>query len=172
MNKDEILDNLINPSFDASTLDWDTCVTLASDAVEGQERYQKVLGKLALAQGRKRGGNILGKFAQAIEDHTGRKVSPRSLGVYRYVYQVLEPVMGRIPEDWSYNVWKHLATLGETLEPTLTQALNDGLSGPELIRQINISKGRHENKIMICNRCRTMNLDSKVCLVCGNPVDF
>lgn len=126
---------------------WEDIVSVVSTATENRELYQKVLGKLAAESYRRNGNNSLGRLAKEVESMTGIKVSPASLETYSWVYRKLESIMHKIPEDYSYRVWR---TLAGTDNPgaILDRAIEDGLSGAELGKQI-----RGEPERRLCPHC-------------------
>lgn len=137
--------------------DYDTCVGLASEAVESRELYQKVLGKMTHTLTLKHGEKAVSNFAQGIENATGYKVKPSSLRVYRWVYQKLEPMLDKIPADFSYLCWRDLAGTDDP-EGWLGRAISEGMSGSQLGREIRIARGsQREAKIVVCEKCGHAN---------------
>jgi hypothetical protein len=172
MNESAVFKKIIDPKFIVTELDWDTKVGLAATLVENREIYQKALGKLANSLPRpitRRGDGQLAKFAMAIENLTGRKTSANSLRVYRLVYERLEKVIDQIPPDWPYRAWRALAGSGNP-EGWLMEGVQKGMSGPEIIREIKLSKGITDTP-KVCKNCGAeQKLDPKICFKCHTPL--
>ena len=164
MREADVFKKIIDPKFLATELDWDTKVGLAAALIENREIYQKALGKLAATlprQKTRRGDGQVAKFAEAIEGITGRKTSANSLRVYRRVYEVLEPVIDQIPQDWAYRSWRKLAD-SPNPQGYLMKGIQEGWSGPELIFNIDKDMGKVPTKnIKICPKCGWVNKNER-----------
>lgn len=149
------LQQLLDPKFDASTLEWDTLVSTVATCVESREFYQKILGKVASSVGSKYGEKRIFQLSSSIEEMTGRKISPDTLRNYRWVWEKVGHLS--IPDDVPYTAYKTLASTDHP-EEWLQKMLDNGWSAAQLLREIKIAKGESPKKPHVCPNCG-FNLD-------------
>jgi len=168
MSVDELAEKMIDPGFDLETLNWDQKVTVASYALNNREIYQKLLGRLAASlpddkRGRGSKGNVA-KLAHDIEEHTGHKISIRTIHKYRQVYKALESLWVHIPADFPFSSW---IVLSRQEDPAswLNRAILEGWSGAMLTREI-YQINPPQKRIKICKHCGK-EIPIQTCLSCG-----
>ena len=147
----EVFNKLLQPDYPVDKMGIDTMVELAGYCVESRELFQKVMGKMVASF---KGKGSVGKvrdFAEAITNNTGHRVSFSSLWTYGWVYEKLEKIMNKMPEDFSYSTWRDLAGT-DSPKKWLDMALREGLTGPQLTREIQKSKGK-KMKVTVCPKC-------------------
>jgi len=153
MDTEHIALKLLDKNFSFDGFTFDGFVGFASAAIEGKETYHKVLGKLAMELGGKYGDKSIQRFADAIEDATGRKISANTIRNYRWVYSRL--CRFDVPEDLSYKAWQ---TLASTDDPGkwLADLSKNGWSCSELIREVRLFYGKKDPvKLLTCPKCLT-----------------
>jgi len=172
MSVDELAEKMITPEFDLETLNWDQKVTVASYALNNRETYQKLLGRLAASlpddkRGRGSKGNVA-KLAHDIEEHTGRKISVRTIHKYRQVYKTLESLWAKIPSDFPFSAW---ITLSRQEDPAhwLNRAILEGWSGAMLVREIHQINPPHKRP-KTCPQCNTQ-FEYPICPNCSKPIN-
>lgn len=148
----EMYKKILDPKFDMQHFTYETQLGLVADCVESREIYQKILGKFVSNLEGKRGDRVIEKFSKDLEDMTGLKITVASLRVYVWVYQTLESILEKMPADYSYTTWRQLAGV-DNPETWLDQAIQKGLSGPQLSRAIRLSKGKDGRKTVSCKKC-------------------
>lgn len=132
---------------DLSQVPLEEVVNTVGSAIQGQEMMQKVLGKLASEVVNRQGFKSLDWLAGQLKETYGIKRTTNSLVQYYSVYKKLEPIMDKIPEDFSYSAWRNLAST-DNPEAILDHALTEGLSSAELSRLI---KGDRPKRV--CPHC-------------------
>lgn len=147
----EVFKQAIRSDFSMKEWGFDNFVGIGIQIIEEREIYQKLIGKLAYSLTVVKGNHALPKFAQALEEATGRKMSPETLRHYRWIYSKVGHL--NIPEDISFSVWSSLAST-ENPEEWLKKTIDNGWSGAELKREIRISQGKDPvHRIHHCPYC-------------------
>ena len=150
MDKTSFLE-ILDKNFSLEGFSFDTFVGVATEVLDAKEVYFKVLGRVVSGLGKKYGDNSVQKFADALEDTTGRKVSANTLRNYRWVYDRVGAL--DVPDDLPYKAWQILAA-SKTPEFWLNELKTNGWSAPELIREIMLASGKTPPvKLAICPNC-------------------
>lgn len=128
--------------------DWDEYLVEVTDLIDAREKYQRRLGQVASDIG----SESLERFAEELLNTSGYKVSPTTLRSYRWVWEKTKDL--QLPEDLPYRVYRELAGTEDPKE-WADKIIKEGLSGPEAIRLIRISKGldKKKTKTIICAQC-------------------
>ena len=153
MENSPLYERLIDPSFDMSTLDEATCMTLATDLMEGKEVYQKAAGRLAYRLVPP-GKNVKAKVKDLclrMEQSTGRKISFSSLFTYRWVYETILPYENKVPPEWSYTSLRRLSGMDD-IEGWIDQGIEGGWSSAKLNLEMSKHKGKDKKICPTCNR--------------------
>lgn len=151
VNSADIFEKLLDKSFSFEGFTWDNFLGLASEAIETKEVYHKVLGRILSGMSTTYGDKSIQRFADELEETTGRKISVNTLRNYRWVYQRVGHLS--LPEDASYKIWQTLAGV-DYPDIWLDRMINEGLSGSQLVREIKLSKGIVDPvKLVTCPKC-------------------
>lgn len=151
VNTATIFESLLKKGFSFDGFEWENFIGLASEAIETKEVYHKVLGRILSGMSGKFGEKSIQRFADDLEEITGRKISVNTLRNYRWVYQRVGNL--DIPEDVSYKVWQTLAGTNNPSE-WLEKMKTEGLSGNQLVREIEIARGKKPRvKLISCPKC-------------------
>ncbi len=136
----EVFKQLLDPKFDWSNFDLETIVGLGQEVAANKKIAYSVLGKLAIALEHLPKRTSIKEYAKDIG------VAPASLRVYKHVE---EQFIGlELPEDISWGAKRVLASQENTKE-ALKEALEHGLSNPEIVKTFGTKNVRH----VICPKC-------------------
>src|SRR3990167_6220945 len=142
--------DILKPNYKFDGWVEDDFIQAASIVADQKVYYPLLLGKLAFHLETTYGGKALEHFATSISEMTGRKVNPKSLNKYRWIYARTKDLP--IPEDFSFRAIRMVA---EDKDPTkaIKQALDKGWSSEETIFHLSQLVPKKE-KIIICPSCK------------------
>jgi hypothetical protein len=147
-----IVDKLLDPASDISTLGEDEMIALMSESISFRENYQKIFGRIASEYTRRNidRKRVMKNLAAQLEEMTGIKVAENSLYVYRYVWDRVGAL--GVPQDFAYRTWRLLAE-SDNPKGWLNKAKTKGWSGPYLARRILKKRGINK-RIVTCPHCK------------------
>lgn len=141
----DLFEKLLDPKFDWKELsDYGILTGLGSTASTMKKNSNRIHGKLAVILKKSDPSRQLKDFAKDIN------VSPNSLRVFKMVEIAFEGF--EVPPDISWTVLSVLTKSQEDPKKSLQEALDHGLSNPEIIKTYGKSKNLLEKKI-VCPKC-------------------
>ena len=136
----EVFKQLLEPNFNWSNFDLETLIGLGTEVATNKKIAYSVLGKMAIALEKLPKKISIKEYAKDIG------VSPASLRVYKHVE---EQFIGLdVPDDLSWGSKRVLASQDNT-KASLKEAVEHGLSNPEIIKAFGSKNRRH----VICPKC-------------------
>ena len=136
----EVFTQLLDPKFDWSNFDLETLIGLGTEVATNKKIAYSVLGKMAIALEKLPKRISIKEYAKDIG------VSPASLRVYKHVEEQFIDL--DVPADLSWGSKRVLASQDNTKE-ALKEAVEHGLSNPEIIKTFGSKNRRH----VICPKC-------------------
>ncbi len=143
-NESQMFEKLLNPKFNWKEIDdYNILTGLGESASSVKKNSNRILGKLAIILEKSDKSRLLKDFAKDIN------VSPNSLRVYKSVEKAFTGM--QIPADISWTVLLVMLNQ-EDPQKSLQEAIDHGLSNPEIIRSYGKSRNLNKEK-MVCPKC-------------------
>lgn len=136
----EVFKQLLEPNFNWSNFDLETLIGLGMEIVNNKKIAHRVIGKLAIAESNLKKRITLKEFAKEVGE------APGSVRAYKHVEEKFIGI--ELPEDLSWGAERVLSEQDNPKE-ALKEALDHGLSNPEIIKAFGSKNRRH----VICPKC-------------------